>query len=309
MNETNPISRVEITHYEQHRLRASYVGAVDPSGALELDKVVELAFGYYRYPTLELAIESPGGLADALVPMATALQRWRARGHAIEVRSTFQCASAAALLLAGGTWGGRSVMPGTALVFHFPRVMVNRAVIKSSAAAHISRRLRHGDERTLSWLCGTVASSAGGVSALALHVAERTAELRSRWDEVAQAMINPLSGDAYGAVPGPSMLKVVERVLAAPVFEAAYRKAVGQMMEQDAPIDLRLAYALGLVDRVEGVLDGRRHAMGVASAERLSPAQAQQSAQWARAREGAMEAPEPVSGFDVSTSGRPTPAG
>ena len=147
MSETIPVSQVEITHYEQHKLRASYDGAVDPPGALRLARVIELAFGYYRYPTLELAIESPGGMADALVPMAAAFQRWQARGHTIEVRSTFQCASAAALLLTGGTWGGRSVMPGTALVFHFPRVMVSRAVIKSSAAMNISRRLRHGEPR------------------------------------------------------------------------------------------------------------------------------------------------------------------
>lgn len=303
-NAPENLSRVEITHYEQHRLHAHYSGAIDRSGALALTRILELAFGYYRYPALELAIESPGGALDALVPMASAIRRWQAQGHAVEVRSTFECASAAALLLVGGTWGRRSVSPGTSLVFHFPRVVLSRAVIKSSAAQHISRSLRRCDEQSLDWLQATATRAAGGAEALAGHVAQRSAELHRRCDEVDLAMVHPLTGRVVGPMTGARLLRPLQRLLAAQDFESAYRKSLAQMMSQDAPIDLRLAYALCLVDRVDGVLDAAHDSASEAPAARRSLRQEGRASQ-----AGPERAPQDMDGSaTLRTPARASPA-
>lgn len=249
-------SRIEVTHYEQHRLRASYIGPIDRPGAVGLIEIIDSAFGYYQYTRMELSIESPGGLVEALGPMVTAIRRWQARGRTLEMRSTFECASAAALLLAAGTWGQRCVLPGTSLMFHLPRVVFKGAVLKSTAAERLSRQLRQHDQGTLNWLCSTVARAAGGENALARCIEERVNELRSRWADVALALSPPLSCEAARCGRDQSVLRIADRLLSARDFYASYKKAVATMLEQDAPVDLRLAYVLGLVDRIKGVLDG-----------------------------------------------------
>ena len=105
-----------------HEASVLYTGAMCQAGALALVDRIDSLFAYYRYNRIVLSIESPGGAVDGMEYVLRAMDTWAKDGKSVAVESTFQCASAAAFILAMGEWGHRRVDRGTFLLFHSARI-------------------------------------------------------------------------------------------------------------------------------------------------------------------------------------------
>jgi ATP-dependent protease ClpP protease subunit len=243
----------------EKRLVIALQGEITSTAVQALVRELDCGFDYYQYPAITVELNSPGG---EYIAMRTLLDTFKSRRQAnfeIYVHASHLCASAAALVLAHGPWGTRSIEPHTHLQFHWARATLQVGqVLTSDMAASLARGLSTVDKRTLECLVAGMSEGAGSSRALVDSMASRLGELLANWDGVAAA----LHRDA-GQVPAMKLVWVKElqshlkrwSAETNPVKRlAAIVSCLNTRFEKDSAMDLREAYALCLVDRVAGVL-------------------------------------------------------
>lgn len=220
--------------------------------ALALEKGLEKLFSYYQYERVTIRINSPGGLLIGLRHMLECIDNWRACGREIQTEATFRAGSAAALLLALGEVGTRTVHRHTSVLFHHSRIDGTSSAITAGGANHLASILRLTDNSLLMRVADHVVNGMGGFGAICAEGLSRCEILRTHSDAIANAL-----GIAGGS-KNPRWLTAIQTMyLDGQVKMSArgYRRYLEKRLDQDTLMDLREAYGLNLIDRVLGVPD------------------------------------------------------
>jgi len=249
---------IDITMNEK-QLAITLTGAIDTQSVQLLINEIELGFDYYKFSELALRLNSPGGEYTAMRNLMDVMTARKANNHVIHVHANQVCASAAALVLATGHWGTRSVELDTELLFHWSRATVPVGqTLTSGGAANLAHGLSAANQRVLDRLVSAMCRGAGSSQKLVESIAWRLDSLLAYWDDVEMALRSdavPRSARQY------EWVKELQRQLKRWVSEAdAHKQKSGVMaylksrFERDSIMDLREAYAVCLIDVVNGVL-------------------------------------------------------
>ncbi|MFZ4480984.1 MAG: ATP-dependent Clp protease proteolytic subunit [Rhodoferax sp.] len=246
------------TEMGAHEACIIYSGLMCQEGALALERQLEQLFGYYQYRRITLSIESPGGAIDGLEYILRVIQKWAQEGRAVAVRSTFQCASAAAFLLAMGDWGHRRVDRAVFLLFHSARIEApSMAGMTAAYSTNLSHVLSSVDRKLLDVLLEKMLTGSGSVRNLADLVMMRARHVDQNWKQLASDLTTFTSG--VDGSRKPDWLRAVQkwsRLEADPgklVLEL--KKHLNLRLQRDIRMDLCEAWVLCLIDEIAGVLD------------------------------------------------------
>jgi len=145
---TAPIHRV---FYEEHKARIMLFGELTESVVFDLCEEIDLAKRYYRYPVVELLIDSPGGSIAHLQYFLSRLEEWRrSPGFCLATVALTQAMSAAGIILALGDIGHRRAYPNARILLHDARIAPLRGMmIDKRGLARIGRMLDSLDRNTL----------------------------------------------------------------------------------------------------------------------------------------------------------------
>ena len=249
---------VDRTEMGAHEASVPYTGAMCQAGALALVDRIDSLFAYYRYNRIVLSIESPGGAIDGMEYVLRAMERWAKDGRSVAVESTFQCASAAAFILAMGEWGRRRVDRGTFLLFHSARIDgSSMAGMTAAYSTHLSHALNSVDRKLLDVMINKMLLETGGAANLVDLVLARIRYVELHWKELAADLTTLTTG-----VDGnrkPDWLRALQKWTrhgADPrKFVLDMKKHLNLRLQQDARMELCEAFALCLIDEIDGVLD------------------------------------------------------
>jgi hypothetical protein len=247
-----------------HQASLVYTGEMCREGALALEHQFDRLFGYFKYGRINLCIESPGGEITGLEYVLRAMDRWAEEGRYVAVRSTFQCASAAACLLSMGEWGRRSVDRSTFLLFHCSRVQSEgQSQMTARISKQLSTTLDDLDRRLLDVIVGHMLTKAGGTNGLMDLVLQRAHFLDADWANVA-TNLSTLTSVVKGERK-PDWLKTVlkwDRYADDPSkFVQEMKKHLVMRFQSEARMDLCEAFVLLLIDEIFGVLNSDSIAM------------------------------------------------
>lgn len=260
MNEPT-VNRVSCEHLGPDKAVVVYEGVICQAGAAALGQQLESLFGYYQYLRVELRLESPGGSVEAMNYILRQIGRYEREGRVVAVRTTFMCASAAAVLLAMGEWGERRVDQTTALLFHTARVDSNLQGMTAAVSNSLSQTLLVADQRLVSTLLGRMLNETGSEQALLELVRSRLQQVESDWSRL-ESQLGSSRTEAEGRGRPEwmrALAKLVRPELVDGKFTGTLKKHLYLRMQRDVQMDLREAYALCLIHEVEGVLvDDRR---------------------------------------------------
>lgn len=253
------IGRVVCERMGPHDATVLYSGVICQTGAAALQQQLESLFDYYQYNRIELRLESPGGSVEALQYMLRQISRYEGQGRAVAVRTTFLCASAAAILLAMGAWGERCVDRATALLFHSARVGSNVQGLTATVSSNLSQVLQGADRHLVDILVDRMVRQTGSTQALANMVHARCQRVEYNWSQ--------LSSHLYAFTPEsegkrrPEWLRSLAKIACTGVaggkFASELKKHLQIRFERDVRMDVREAYVLCLIDEVEGVLQDK----------------------------------------------------
>jgi len=249
---------VVCTEMNAHQSSVRYTGPMCQAGALALVHQFDRLFGYYQYRRLVLSIESPGGAIDGMEYVLRAMDRWAKKGRSVAVASTFQCASAAAFILAMGEWGRRRVDRGTFLLFHSARIDgSSMAGLTAASSRSLLQALNGVDQKMLDVMVSKMLLETGGDANLVDLVMARVRYVDLHWKELAADLTTLTTG-----VDGnrkPDWLKTLQKWTrhgADPrKFVLEMKKYLNLRLQQDARMDLCEAYVLCLIDEIDTVLD------------------------------------------------------
>ncbi len=249
---------LEIAMNEKH-LSVTLTGPIDTATVRLLANEVRLGFDYYQFSEMTLTLDSPGGEYNAMRSLLDIIHKRKAQNCHVHVQATQLCASAAALVLAHGQWGTRSVEPGTKLLFHWARASFKDGLtLTSDAAASLAQGLSTTDQRTLEHLVDCLCAGAGNAGKLVAEISSRLDGLLDDWGDIAAA----LGSDSDARAPKQiewvkDLQRNLKRWLSEPSSvkqKAALVTTLKARFEKDSLMDLREAYALCLIDGVSGVL-------------------------------------------------------
>ena len=250
------IGRVVCERMGPHDATVLYSGVICQTGAAALEQQLQSLFGYYQYNRIELRLESPGGSVDAMDYMLRQISRYEEQGRAVAVRSTFVCASAAAILLAMGAWGERCVDRATALLFHSARVESNLQGVTAAVSSNLSQVLLSADRYLVDILVQRMLSQSGSAKALANMVHARCQQVELNWSQL-ESQLRASTADSEGK-RRPEWLRSVAKIARSGItggkFTSDLKKHLHIRMQRDVRMDVREAYVLCLIDEVEGVL-------------------------------------------------------
>ena len=118
--------------YETHRAVVRLAGELSNGSIFALCDEIDLALDYYKYPLVEIQIDSPGGPVDSLDYYLTRLKSWRADGLRVSTLAMTRAAGAAAVILALGDRGLRRAYPSARLQFrHAAAPGVGESLLRS----------------------------------------------------------------------------------------------------------------------------------------------------------------------------------
>lgn len=221
---------------------------VSEQSALALEGALNEAFGYYKYNTATLRITSDGGQLPALLHMLAAMGRWQLLDKIIKTDAVFRASSAAALLLAHGTIGSRTMALHTALLFHHTRIQGGgNGVLTSDAAAQMGTALFREDKRLVRGLLQHLESGFSGIAVMAQEGLARCQLIEAGFNVQGRAATD------RKVVKRPKWLTTSSRCFSACLAAGDTQPYAGLLMRrfsEDSGMDAREAYALMLVDRV-----------------------------------------------------------
>jgi ATP-dependent protease ClpP protease subunit len=216
--------------------------------ALQAEENLSVMCGYYQHRLIRVVISSPGGDASALRYMLDVFERLRGQGVCIETGVTFKAMSAGALLLSLGEVGSRHARRRSSLLFHHPRIFAKDQAITAGTAAEIAGFLHMNGREMVETIVAHLCTAYGGTAELAAAGAGRTELLENRWQEIGQQLqlANP------SAVP--VWKKQVEQTWAKCIRTGKLNQYSAHLMRrfnEDTTMDLREAYALHLIDKID----------------------------------------------------------
>ena len=146
-------------------------GDIEMPVAYALVDEVTLLHDYYRFRSVELHIDSPGGSADALHYLVHALEPWsRGEGRILRTLGMNEVASAAAMLLSFGTVGHRAASKRTRLLYHTVRSVQRENTPHTVAQLKVvTRRLEHWDRMFVDLLAEHALPGCSGAEAVSFR--------------------------------------------------------------------------------------------------------------------------------------------
>ena len=218
----------------------------------------EQLFGYYQNRRVLLSIESPGGEIDALEYLLRVMDKWSKQGRAVAVGSTFQCASAAAFLLAMGQWRQRRVDRSTLLLFHSARIdSSSMAGMTAAFSTNLSQVLNTVDRKLLDVMMNKMLFETGSAQVLADLVLARIRYIDTHWKQLASDLTTLTT--ATDGNRKPDWLKALQKWARpgadAQKFVLEMKKHLNLRLQRDVRMDLCEAYVLCLIDEIAGVVD------------------------------------------------------
>lgn len=252
------MDRIEVSMNEK-TLTLTLNGQLTDASVRGLIKELDYGFDYYQFPQITVCLDSPGGEYLAMHRLLNAFKARRLSNRAVHVHAAHMCASAAALVLAYGTWGKRTVEPDTHLLFHWTRATFEAGqVLTSDSAAILARGLSTVDQKTLAQLVTAMSEGAGGVNALLDTMMSRLQEVLDHWVPIAATLHSEMD---RRSVKQFAWVKEMQRNIKRWSAECDATKQTKGIVtflkshfERDQMMDLRQAYAMCLIDRVQGVL-------------------------------------------------------
>ena len=242
--------------------RLTMTGPLTPAMVLDMRRQFRTAVEYYRYNLVEIEIDSPGGDAGALRALSIEMEWLRTNGCAIRSTAMMQACSAAALTLAMGTVGMRTVQPYTQLLFHNSRATPQGeyplTAIHAIAAAGQLQRL---DAQVVDMVVNHLTRARGGLRGLATvglnrcqklqrEVATCAPELGSRANiasKFRQKTKPKMIADAWFK----SVVAAYQQVLKCDNSKA-FIALLASVFAQDAQMAHEMGWCLQLIDHVEG---------------------------------------------------------
>jgi ATP-dependent protease ClpP protease subunit len=239
-----------------HNATIFYRGAICQIGASAMERQFKSLFDYYQYDCVDVRLESPGGSIDSMHYILRKMTDYEERGKKVSVRSTFVCASAAAILLAMGRWGNRIVDRSTTLLFHTSRIDTTGHGMTAAISVNLSQTLAGVDHRLVDVLINRMSRQAGGENALANLVIQRCRYVNENWDTLAESLNSLFSEGQSKRRPDwfKSLTKITRQGLEKGRFLQELKKLIHNRMQHDVRMDLREAFCLCLIDEVTGVL-------------------------------------------------------
>ncbi|MBP9906278.1 MAG: ATP-dependent Clp protease proteolytic subunit [Rhodoferax sp.] len=251
------MQRIQVSMNEQS-LSIVLTGPIDAESVQDLGHEIELGFEYYKFNEITLKLNSPGGDFNAMRSLMEQIKCYRRKNLPIHVHAGQMCASAAALVLANAHWGTRSVQMDTQLLFHWSRTsMASGMVLTGELAAHLARNLSAHDQVIMSQLVHSLCAGAGGGSALVHLLEARLHVLLKNWPQQEAAMH---FDSKENSVKKLAWVRDLQRSLMRwkaqpdPVKKvSALTQYLQDRFERDSMMDLRQAYCLCLIDKINGL--------------------------------------------------------
>jgi ATP-dependent protease ClpP protease subunit len=226
-------------------------GELDESAALATERAMNKLFAYFQYEGIVLRINSPGGQLVSLSHILQFVEHWRSRGREVHTEATFQAASAAALLLALGEVGTRTVQRHTSVLFHHTRVAGAGSAITAGSADQIASVLRRTDLGILKRVVTHAIDGHGSLILLCQEGLARCEMLRQNAAEIAADLDDDVpSGRSTRWLTATSS---VYQECAKKGSAMPYQRLLAKRLEHDTPMKIIEAYALMMIDRVYGM--------------------------------------------------------
>ena len=225
----------------------------------QLIGVIRLGFDYYKYPQVILVMNSPGGETRAMKSLLEEMESLPKKNRQLTIVAGNLCASAGAMVLAHGVWGTRIASCETVLLFHSPSAHLRaEQAINREAGERLVRVLSASGSNSMNQLVVHIARQAGGIDALLLHMRQRLDEVTQHW--------NTMSNKLYEFVEkkNDKPTAVLQRLGSQLVRWSKLKNEslkieklidmLTQRFDLDTSMDLREAYALCLIDKVDNLL-------------------------------------------------------
>lgn len=252
-NQTCTVGCSSLTPHDANYI---YSGAICDEGALVLSQALTDCFDYYKYDRVSLQLESTGGTASSLDMLLRIFSKWRRSGKKISIRTDFQCASAAALLLSMSHWGDRRVDQGAMLLYHFTRIGGSVANLTATQAENMAHSMDALDQHMLTRLLFELKESSGGARGLLNTIRKRMDCLDEHWNWVKSRM-QP-SSFVKASPRKPTWHKAARAICKDGTKPdsaiALYEKHMLNRFKQDSPMDVREAYVFCLIDQIDDVI-------------------------------------------------------
>ncbi len=97
---------------------------VNESSIQELAMLIDMGFKYYQYDKIEIEINSPGGVVRAMYYLLDNFTKYKNSGKIIATTTSFDAASAAALILSSGSVGYRCANYNSSILYHYSRINI-----------------------------------------------------------------------------------------------------------------------------------------------------------------------------------------
>jgi ATP-dependent protease ClpP protease subunit len=241
-----------------HDATLAYCGQICKEGALALACKLEHLFGYYHYNKVVLRIESPGGQVDGLDYLLRQVSQYAKQGKWIETRTIFTCASAAAVLLAAGRFGARSVSSQTLLLFHSSRMQSAGLEWTATNSARLTKALLNIDRKIIDALLERFINACGGESGFSNVLLERLDFVNRHWSALAPQVVTIISSDSDMAAF--KSIKALKRTLKLQSKServiATFKRYLVERFQTDQPMHVLEAFSLCLIDEVQDVIRG-----------------------------------------------------
>ena len=239
---------------------------VDMASIKSMSQLLDMAFDYYKFNEVNLKINSPGGQGYAMNEALKAFDIWRRQGKSVNVSAGHCCASAAAILLAHGAWGHRTVEPTSEILFHFGRMQIQNINLTRERATSFAQKLALVDRQMVSHLVSILCKGAGDEEALRQEISARCEALTRNWDKVHADLcaLNIFAVNNRGPwlktlATASSAVRFSSTVNLSGKFSDWLTRHLNKLFEDENLFDLKQAYALCLIDCIQGVLPHQPH--------------------------------------------------
>jgi ATP-dependent protease ClpP protease subunit len=238
------------------------MGALDQRMALELRRLFRTAVNYYHYKRIEIEIQSPGGETQAMKALAAEMQWLRVRGCTVATTGMLEAASAAAVTLALGDVGFRTVQPYTNLLFHHARVIrAEEHVMTAAEATAAAQQLEAVNAAVIAMVIQHVIDARGSAQKVAeigldrCHALKVNAELLLQELGIDASMPVRLGTEVGKGWKGSSWINSVIRAYETTIKSgksSSLTKLLMNIFAVDKRMPLEMAWTLQLIDKVEG---------------------------------------------------------
>lgn len=250
---------IQFKSLQPHSATLAVQGAIDTNLATELIHCLQVLREDFRYQDIVLEIESPGGQLLGLKAIERELEACRKAGVRLSTFTRYRAASAAAMLLTWGQLGHRMVAPSASVLFHHARIAGDaNSGITAHSAQEVQAQLEQCDQQMLHSLVQRLQDLCGGPARFITLVSRRARAMLTHFNDLIPhvQLVAPTTQEARaGAKSVCTKLRTLAQ-LSPQQADAAVQKyelLLRKEFDRDSAQNLLLAYAMVLIDAVEGV--------------------------------------------------------